>query len=187
MGGWITVQACDRARTRRQLRKLCPRHDMRLTISGPPALCLRGDPSCTHEHGCCRRVQPSTALGTQDQKRLPKQTKHEIVLTQLNSRFHKHSTSRGSHALDPKMPYLTLGTSARHRVYVSSLKRTWLATFSLTFPLDHFCSRGNKHQATTHEERERERERKEGTPHETREPFENLSEKHVRVSSLFWR
>lgn len=35
---------------------------------------------------------------------------------------------------------LTLGTSARHRVYVSSLKRTWLATFSLTFPLDHFCS-----------------------------------------------
>lgn len=33
-------------------------------------------------------------------------------------------------------------------MYVSSLKSTWLATFSLTFPLDHFCSQQTNTQPT---------------------------------------
>lgn len=74
----------------------------------------------------------------------------------LTSTFEKHLARRGdtpileiprkrsSQTAKSVITYLTvrltLGTSAKQREYVSSLKRTWLATFSLTFPLDHFCS-----------------------------------------------
>lgn len=54
---------------------------------------------------------------------------------------------------------LTLGTSAKQRTYVSSLKRTWLATFSLTFPLDHFCSRQEQQAKTKNKQHAKNKEK----------------------------
>lgn len=88
--------------------------------------------------------------GERRNKRTLKKTNKTL---ENNGRHGTHTTNQGPvHPLSCRVAshptvsyravlYLTLGTSARHRVYVSSLKRTWLATFSLTFPLDHFCSR----------------------------------------------